>query len=192
MHGKSRSGKLRAIAPYFVAVAVVALTMVLRGPVLRRFLGEDAPLALFTLAVAIAAWYGGMKPGLLATVLSIIVGTYLFIDRQGMMPVKLADRVRIVMFLGEGAMISWLFHEIRSARFRTEREHQQLEDEVTLRRAVEAELVVANERKDRFVAAVAHELRNPLAPISNALEIIQLAMSDGTQLTGRRWKKPAA
>ena len=132
--------------------------------------------------MAIAAWYGGMKPGLLATLLSVVVGTYLFIERDTMVPRKLADRVRIVLFVGEGVMISWLFHEIRTARFRTEQQRRQLEDEMTLRRAVEAELVAANERKDRFVAAVAHELRNPLAPISNALEIIQLAMNDGSEV----------
>src|SRR5262249_16482730 len=33
----------------------------------------------------------------------------------------------------------------------------------------------ANHRKDEFLASLAHELRNPLAPIRNALEIIRLA-----------------
>jgi PAS domain S-box-containing protein len=50
--------------------------------------------------------------------------------------------------------------------------------DVTERRAAEShqerlasELQEADRRKDRFLATLAHELRNPLAPISNALEL---------------------
>ena len=42
--------------------------------------------------------------------------------------------------------------------------------EETLRQRAE-ELVVADRNKDEFLAMLAHELRNPLAPLSNALEI---------------------
>jgi signal transduction histidine kinase len=171
-------GRFPHPAPYFVAITVVAAATVLRGPILGRSLGEDAPLSISALAVAIAAWYGGMKPGLLATVLSLIIGTYLFIERDSIIPRKLSDRVRCVMFLGEGVMISWLFDGMRTARARTEAKHRELEEEVKLRRAIEAELVVANERKDAFVAAVAHELRNPLAPIRNALELLRMGGDD--------------
>jgi len=38
----------------------------------------------------------------------------------------------------------------------------------------EAELSQAHRRKDEFLATLAHELRNPLAPITNALEILRL------------------
>jgi signal transduction histidine kinase len=166
------------LMPYMVAIMTVMVATALRGPILGRALGEDAPLSISALAVAVAAWYGGMKPGMLATVLSLIVGTYLFIERDTLIPRKLSDRVRCVMFFAEGTMISWLFDEMRTARARTEAQRRRLEDEMKLRRAVEAELVLANERKDLFVAAVAHELRNPLAPIRNALGILQLAGDD--------------
>jgi signal transduction histidine kinase/CheY-like chemotaxis protein len=36
----------------------------------------------------------------------------------------------------------------------------------------------ADQRKDEFLATLAHELRNPLAPIRNALEILRLAGDD--------------
>jgi signal transduction histidine kinase len=36
----------------------------------------------------------------------------------------------------------------------------------------------ADQRKDEFLATLAHELRNPLAPIRNALEILRLARDD--------------
>jgi signal transduction histidine kinase/ActR/RegA family two-component response regulator len=39
-------------------------------------------------------------------------------------------------------------------------------------------LRMADQRKDEFLATLAHELRNPLAPIRNALEILRLAGDD--------------
>ena len=38
-----------------------------------------------------------------------------------------------------------------------------------------AALALAGQRKDEFLATLAHELRNPLAPIRNALRLLQLA-----------------
>jgi len=44
---------------------------------------------------------------------------------------------------------------------------------VTKRRRAEIALREANQRKDDFLAILSHELRNPLAPIRNALELIR-------------------
>jgi len=44
--------------------------------------------------------------------------------------------------------------------------------DVTGQKAIEAALRVADRRKDEFLATLAHELRNPLAPIRNAARIL--------------------
>lgn len=44
--------------------------------------------------------------------------------------------------------------------------------DVTRRKAAEGALLEADQRKDEFLATLAHELRNPLAPISNALRLL--------------------
>ena len=54
------------------------------------------------------------------------------------------------------------------ARQRSERQLEQASD--ALRRA--------NRAKDEFLAILAHELRNPLAPIRNAVEVLKLAAPD--------------
>jgi signal transduction histidine kinase len=41
-------------------------------------------------------------------------------------------------------------------------------------RELEAELRETDRRKDEFIATLAHELRNPLAPVRNAVQILQL------------------
>jgi signal transduction histidine kinase len=47
-----------------------------------------------------------------------------------------------------------------------------------------AALREADQRKDEFLAMLAHELRNPLAPIHSAIEILRLAASQNEQLQG--------
>lgn len=71
--------------------------------------------------------------------------------------------------LGEaqGAKVAVLLNDI------SERKH--LEDEL---RVLAATLSEADRRKNQFLATLAHELRNPLAPIRNGLQVMKLAKDD--------------
>jgi PAS domain S-box-containing protein len=58
--------------------------------------------------------------------------------------------------------------------------------DITLRRQMEdslrrlaADLSEADHRKDEFLATLAHELRNPLAPLRNGLQVMRLAGDNG-------------
>ncbi len=53
-----------------------------------------------------------------------------------------------------------------------------LEHEMTERHAAENALRIADRKKDEFLATLAHELRNPLAPLLNGLKILQLKGQD--------------
>jgi PAS domain S-box-containing protein len=48
-------------------------------------------------------------------------------------------------------------------------------EDITERKHAESDLREADRRKDEFLATLAHELRNPLAPIRNSLHIFRLA-----------------
>jgi signal transduction histidine kinase/CheY-like chemotaxis protein len=48
------------------------------------------------------------------------------------------------------------------------------------------ELAAADRRKDEFLAVLGHELRNPLAPLQNGLEMLTLAGADPAVLTRTR------
>ncbi|HEV2971712.1 MAG TPA: PAS domain-containing sensor histidine kinase, partial [Pirellulales bacterium] len=48
-------------------------------------------------------------------------------------------------------------------------------DDISERKRAEEELKEADRRKDEFLATLAHELRNPLAPIRNSLHLLRLS-----------------
>nr|WP_314628260.1 ATP-binding protein [uncultured Noviherbaspirillum sp.] len=50
--------------------------------------------------------------------------------------------------------------------------------DVSERKRAEVALLLADQRKDEFLAMLAHELRNPLAPISSAVRIMELVAPD--------------
>src|SRR6185503_18110963 len=60
-------------------------------------------------------------------------------------------------------------------------ERRRMEDSL---RGLAADLAEADRRKDEFLAMLAHELRNPLAPLSNTLEILK--RSSGPDASVRR------
>ena len=65
---------------------------------------------------------------------------------------------------------------------RSRRRQYELRDQFEQREKIEEELREADRRKDEFLATLAHELRNPLAPIRNGLELIRLGHTNGAVL----------
>lgn len=55
--------------------------------------------------------------------------------------------------------------------------------DITRRKQAELALKEADRRKDEFLAMLAHELRNPLAPVRNALQILRLTGGQGEAAT---------
>ena len=178
--------------PYLVAVlgTVAILTLMsVGGPKVLQITGY-LPLMV---SVILAAWVGGMGPGLLATALGL-GGALLFLPNPlGHVPLPTAQ---VALMLGRslvlGVLVSVILETLHVTRRRLERERAQLQSEI--RRRDEAEnlvhrlnedlkrreeaLLLADRRKDEFLATLAHELRNPLAPLLNGLHLIRLGGGD--------------
>ena len=94
----------------------------------------------------------------------------------------LANEYRIVRPDGEVRWVSSRGRVVRTADGR-ERMLGVVGDITEQKRAVDA-LQDADRRKDEFLATLAHELRNPLAPLRNSLAIVQRSRAD-PELFGR-------
>jgi PAS domain S-box-containing protein len=62
----------------------------------------------------------------------------------------------------------------------------EIDDDITEQKRAEEALKEADRRKDEFLATLAHELRNPLAPIRNALELMKRGNGDAALMENVR------
>lgn len=82
-----------------------------------------------------------------------------------------------VTLLERPVRVPALVSAVRSA-LRARRRQYQIRDHLSDNNRVAAALMEADRRKDEFLAILAHELRNPLAPLRNALEAMRLKPHD--------------
>ncbi len=286
----------RPIATYWPALAAVVVAGVARW-LLNPWLGTNLPFFTLYFAVIFAAWFGGLKPGLLAVALGFVEGTVAFADPAFVLPtgdlIDFLERVRFVVvgvcvsvicealhrqrrraeaqtelmrvtlagigdavittdsgsritFMNPAAEVvtGWTLREALGLQLESvftsisEESHQPVESpsasvlrdgavvgpaehtvlirkdgtsvpvdhraapikgtdgtiigcvlvfrDVTDRNRVEDALREADHRKDEFLAILAHELRNPLAPIRTSLELLKRASGDAAVIQQAR------
>ena len=66
---------------YAVAVGAVMLAFALRYGIYGT-LDNRLPFSFFTTATLIAAWYGGLGPGMLAAISGLLIGDYFFLPKH--------------------------------------------------------------------------------------------------------------
>lgn len=79
-----------------------------------------------------------------------------------------------------------LNRDLQAANAELAQANTALQGEIAERRRVEIALKDADRRKDEFLAILAHELRNPLAPIRNAVEIMARIVVDDPRINWSR------
>ena len=92
------------------------------------------------------------------------------------------DLLRNITVLERPVRVAALISAVRTSLRSRERQYQLRRQLIELQEA-EAALRIEDERKNEFLAVLAHELRNPLAPIRNASHIIRNLAGHDTQLT---------
>jgi PAS domain S-box-containing protein len=107
------------------AVAIVACVAILSiRMALNETLAEQARLMPFVLAVMAAAWWGGLGPGILATILGSLLGVYFIVPPVNSLEITtVEDGVNLAIFVFVGLTISWLCEALHQAR-RSEAEKQ--------------------------------------------------------------------
>lgn len=140
---------------------------------LSSLMEESAPMLLLLAAPILAAWAGGLGPGLCATAVSAVLGEGL-LQPPGLSVGVTADWVRMGIFLAYGIAFSWLIQKRSHAMRRAEEEHLQLE-------ASQRELIEREQRaSDTLEASPAGML------VVNRLGVIELANTQAERLFALR------
>jgi signal transduction histidine kinase len=149
-------------------------------------------------SITIASWYGGMGPGIVASILSALGVDVLFIPPVGTVTMhEPREYAALAVFLAVTVLTSALHDSLRRARqraqaaaraaVRAEQESSALsralelrvkEREELLRQAERArqEAEIANRAKMSFLTTMSHELRTPLNAIAGYAQIMELGV----------------
>ena len=142
---------------YVLGVFTIGSLVVLKS-CFEPLRGEENPFLLFLAGVMFSSWLGGIGPGLLATASAALLSDWFFITPgQVLHNNSFEENFQVALFFLEGAAISWGTSVLGQSL-------------VDLKRA--------DRNKDDFLATLAHELRNHLAPIRYGLAAVEMAAAD--------------
>jgi len=197
-----------AIWSYWIAVLSVGAALILsRWPPLHL---QDAPVSLFLCAVILSAWFGGVWPGLLATVLSAFAFYYYFLPPIHSLDAKPEEIPRLVVFMLSALFVGALSVAQRSATESLRRARDDLKGTVQeLQKSNEALQTESLERKHaeearreaqadlarvsrvttmgELTASLAHEVNQPIAAaVTNANTCLRWLTRDHPDLEEAR------
>jgi signal transduction histidine kinase len=166
---------------YATGVLLVGIALLLRAT-LHPWLGTQFPLVTLLLTVGLIAWRYGWKPALLTSAVGFAIASYFFTDPRG--PFSSLAVPHVIALIGYAflcAVIVGFSVGMRQARIdmqhtlqRLRTDSFELRSQLTAGEQLTRELQEGHRRKDEFLATLAHELRNPLAPIRNAIHLLRV------------------
>lgn len=141
-----KRGRFRRYTLPVILVAMI-FSLVIFSPIdFFQFINSQTlSLLVFISIVAISSWYGGLGPGIFATLLTAIVNFFILLGKDLPYHTRTEDLALTLLYLVIGVLISI----ISEARY-------------------EAEI-----QKDEFVGLITHELKNPLAVIKGFAGLLQ-------------------
>ncbi|HEX7054665.1 MAG TPA: ATP-binding protein [Burkholderiales bacterium] len=166
-----RIAPMSLLASYGGAAAVTLAAVYLRW-FLDPWLRDGVPYITLYGAVAIAVWFGGVGPAALALVLGYSFVNVRYVDPRGSLAVDGATgAIELALFALSCALVIVLGEAMRRARDRYRASEAELKERAR-------QLQRADTNKSQFLAVMAHELRNPLAPLRTGLALLRLQRED--------------
>jgi PAS domain S-box-containing protein len=145
------------LARYGMAIISSGVTLIV-CLFLNQALSGSLPLTLFIIPVVVSAWFGGVGPGLLATLLSGLASEY-FLTEEYFSPFRLdaADWERLTLFLITSGLVNWLILMMRAARQEVEaRARDAVQRQIELESQI-AERERARSERERLIAEIETE-----------------------------------
>lgn len=115
---------------YGFTLLAVLLTLLLKL-LLSPWIAVDNFSFLFTVAVVVSAWYGGLKAGLFATTIAALVSDYFFLSPgNSFLNHSFGQNLSLGLFVLEGVLISWLVGLLYSEKQQQVTEYKRRETEL--------------------------------------------------------------
>ncbi|HEV2325925.1 MAG TPA: DUF4118 domain-containing protein [Terracidiphilus sp.] len=106
----------RTLKPYIVAILAVAAATALRFVLIPLLGPHSLPFLTYFAAILLAAWFGGMRGGIAASVLSVIAAHYVFVaPRFSAFPTPAAASAAFAVFLLDIGLILYINYAYRRA-----------------------------------------------------------------------------
>lgn len=110
--------KKTVLSKYLLSVLLILVALLLRL-LAAPILGASAPLLPFLIPIILASWYGGLGPGIIATILGATLATYFFIEPAGFVGlISVSEGIAITLFLIEGFIVSALNQAVQDINMR--------------------------------------------------------------------------
>ena len=145
------------LLPYAGAMLITALLLAMRL-VLRKWVEDSDPFLFFAPGVVFSAWYGGLGPGLVATVAGAAAARCFLSDPHGLFSIASADVPKLVVFLVAGTQISCLSGALRLANVRAEADARAARHGESLLAKAKRELQAAHDELEERVRQRTAEL----------------------------------
>jgi signal transduction histidine kinase len=166
-----RIASMATLASYGGAAAVTLAALYLRW-FLDPWLRDGVPYITLYGAVAIAVWFGGVGPAVLALVLGYAIVNVRYIEPRGALAIEGATgAIELGLFALSCSLVIVLGEAMRRARDRYRASETELKERAR-------QLQRADTNKSQFLAVMSHELRNPLAPLRTGLALLRLQRED--------------
>lgn len=153
---------------YLAAIASIIAASIVTVAI-DPLLGGRAPLSFFLAAVIAAAAYGGLGPGLAATVLGTVIIASFF---KVQILVLSLNHAGLIVFATLGITISAILGRFKKKNSGMRRVNQRLEEANQKLEERSRALLQANEELQRFAYALAHDLNTPLRGICALTDLL--------------------
>jgi len=150
---------------YALGIAAMLAMLAVRWYTLP-VLGAHYLLTGLIAPVAIAVWFGGTGPAVVAMILGYVIAYFFFLEPgAGVFVGSLRDYFGLISYVIPCAIFIAFGRTMRRMAAVLETQAVQLAE--------------TNHRKNQFISVLSHELRNPLAPLVADLEIIKMTGPTG-------------
>jgi signal transduction histidine kinase/ActR/RegA family two-component response regulator len=158
----------KRIAEYGTALCILGAALLLHWFMLP-WLGASFPFAATFASIAIAVWLGGWGPAVCCAIVGYaVVNVWLLEPAGGFVLANIAHALAVALYCFTSAVIIGLGEAMRRARDKHRASEQRLMRSTTA-------LQQADTNKSNFLAVLSHELRNPMAPLRNALTLLGMS-----------------